>query len=193
MGHKPFRLEIEYFGLKVSQEIDRLEDLLGMTLALGPYVKIGLRDLAANAPIHTTVALYQPSQGSKPPPFSKKIDGGDGSLLLVPVSTANVGWRRIIINGNAPVVNANASVPLNPPSVVGYDARRNVLLQGSLPSAPSTSTQSDQSSSTDSGIGSSDSSSSDGIRTATFPRQMAKRGRPFFKGSSNVDKRLRRE
>ena len=107
--------------------MEKLDDLVGMTLALGPFVKIGIRDLTPSASIHTTVALYQPTQGSKPPPISKTIEGGDGTLLLVPVVSANVEWRRIIVNGNAQAANANANASSsqmqNPASVAGYDAK----------------------------------------------------------------------
>lgn len=97
--------------------------MLGIILYLGILVKIGLRDLTANAFIHTTVILYQPTQGSKPLLFSKKIDGSVGSFILVLVSTTNIGWRCIIVNGNAPVANANTNDTLNTLSVSGYNAR----------------------------------------------------------------------
>ena len=141
-----------------------------MTLAIGSFVKIGIRDLTPSASIHRTEALYQPTQGSKPPPHSKKTGGGDGTLLLVPVVSANVGWRRIIVNGNAPAANANANASSssqmpNPPSVAGYDARRNVFLQSSLQNDAASvnvaNSNKNQPSSPDSGIGSSNSSNSE--------------------------------
>ena len=210
MATKPFRLEVEYFGLKVSREVEKLDDLVGLTLALGPFVKIGIRDLTPSASIHTTVALYQPTQGSKPPPFSKTIEGGDGTLLLVPVVSANVGWRRIIINGNAQAASANANASLssqmpNPPFVAGYDARRNVFLRGALQSGAASvnvaNSNKNQPSSPDFGIGSSNSSNSEESNPVTYrmnappilQREVAKRGRPFGGSSSGIDKRFRRE
>ena len=100
MATKLFKLEVEYFGVKVHKDLEKLEDVVRITLSLGPYVKFGIRD-TTNASIHTKVALYQPSNGSRLPPFSMPIGGGDGSLLLVPVSTANIDWRHIILNQGA--------------------------------------------------------------------------------------------
>ena len=173
-----------------------------------PYVKIGIRDITPSTSIHTTVALYQPTQGSKFPPFSKTIDEGDKTLLLVPVLSANVGWRRIIVNGNVPAANANANASsssqmTNPHSVAGYHASKNVFLRGALGSSAAfvnvANSNKIQPRSPDSGIGSSNLSNSEESNPVTFRmnappivhRQIAKRGRLFTVSSSGKDKRFR--
>ena len=82
MAQKPFKLEIDYFGFKVSKELESLEDALGVTLSLGPFVKIGIRDLRLDATYHTTVGIHQQDQGKPRPPFRIPLDGGDGNLVL---------------------------------------------------------------------------------------------------------------
>ena len=133
MAEKPFKLEVEYFGPKVSKMLDKLEDAVGLTLSLGPYVKIGIRDLRPHSSFNTTVGLLQQLPGRRPPAFKIPLEGGDGSLCLVPMSAEFFGWRYITINGHMPppgvdARNAaiNAGVPLALP---GYDARRNIFLR----------------------------------------------------------------
>ena len=55
---KPYKLEIEYFGLKFNKDLEKLEDILGMTLSLGPFVKVGVRDLRPQTTYHTTVGIH---------------------------------------------------------------------------------------------------------------------------------------
>ena len=46
MAEKPYKIEIDYFGLKVTKQLDKLEDAIGMTLSLGPFVKVVLETCA---------------------------------------------------------------------------------------------------------------------------------------------------
>ena len=83
---KPNKLEIEFFGLKFSKELEKLEDVLGMTLSLWPFVKVGIRDLRPQATYRTTVAIHQQVPGEPNPPFQISLDGADGTLRLVPLA-----------------------------------------------------------------------------------------------------------
>ena len=94
MVNKPFRIEVEYVRLKVSKNVDELEDLVKMTLTLNPFAKIDTRDLTPSASIHTTVTVCEHTQDSKCSPFSKTIDGGNETILLVRV----VGKRWMASN-----------------------------------------------------------------------------------------------
>ena len=76
---KPYKLEIEFFGLKFSKKLEKLEDVLGMTLSLGPLIKVGIRDLRPQATYHTTVAIHQQGPGEPNPPFQISLDGADGT------------------------------------------------------------------------------------------------------------------
>ena len=69
MAEKPFKLEIEYFGVKVSKKLDKLEDAVGLTLSLGPFVKVGIRDMRLHSSFHTTVSLYQHDPERRLPRF----------------------------------------------------------------------------------------------------------------------------
>ena len=102
---KPYKLEIEYFGLKFSKDLEKLEDILGMTLSLGPFVKVGVRDLRPQATYHTTVGIHQQVPGDPRPPFQIPLDGADGTLSLVPISMEVFGWRRITVNGRRATLN----------------------------------------------------------------------------------------
>ena len=208
---KPYKLEIEYFGLKFNNNLEREEDILGMTLSLGPFVKVGVRDLPPQATYHTTVGIYQQVPGDPRPPFQIPLDGADGTLSLVPIAMEIFGWRRITVNGRRATLNiasgngaAGAGIQ---PSVPGYDDRRNVLLR--LPDQASlngtnghpVTAQVTVPNSPDSGLGSSASGSSDGVPEADyhglprpmFQRQKARRGRPRLSTTSDTDKRPRQE
>ena len=133
MADKPYKIEIEYFGLKVSKQLDKLEDAIGQTLSLGPFVKVGIRDMRPHSAFHTTVGLHQQLPGRRTPPFRIPLEGGDGSLSLVPISMELFGWRYITVNGHMPppgVEARNAAIDAGVPSAVpGYDARRNIILR----------------------------------------------------------------
>ena len=133
MAENPYKIEIEYFGLKVTKQLDKLEDAIGMTLSLGPFVKVSIRDLRPHSTYHTTVGLHQQLPGKRAPPFRIPLEDGDGSFSLVPISMEHFGWRYITVNGHMPPPGVDArntvidsSVPL---AVPGYDARRNIFLR----------------------------------------------------------------
>ena len=208
---KSFKLEIEYFGLTFNKELEKLEDILGITLSLGPFVKVGVRDLRPQATYHTTVGIHQQTPGDPRPPFQIPLDGGDGTLSLVPISMEIFGWRRITVNGQRATLNTASTSGATgtgiPPSVPGYDARRNVLLR--LPDQDSANGTNRQPApgqvappgSPDSGYGSSTSGTSDngremgyrGLPRPSFQRQVARRGRPRLSVAADAEKRPRQE
>ena len=198
MAVKLYKLKIEFFGLKFSKELEKLEDVLGITLSLGPFVKVGLRDLRPQTTYHTTVGIHQQVPGDPQPLFQIPLDGANGSLSLVPIAMKIFGWRYLTVNGRRSTLNIGsrdaASSAEIPPTVPGYDDSRNVFIrmhdraplngangrpapvQVAAPGSP------------DSGLGSSSSGSSDGVPDTdhheyprpSYQRQMARRGRPRF-------------
>ena len=120
MAEKPFKLEIEYFGLKVAKKLDKLEDAVGLTLSLEPFVKVGIRDMSPHSTFHNTVGMHQQLPWKRPPPFQIYFKGDDGSLSLVPISMDLFGGRYITVNWHMP-----------PP---GVDAR-NTAIDASVPLA----------------------------------------------------------
>ena len=211
MAQNSFKLEIDYFGFKVIKELVRLEDIVGLTISLGPYVKIGIRDLRPDATYHTTVGIHQQDPGKPRPPFRIPLEGGDGNLSLVPITMEIFGWRHLTVNGRrqAPAMDAGNSATFNgiPPAVPGYDARRNIFLQMPVQAAVNgppdyrDPARVSAPSSPDSGIGTSTSGGSDGepeagdrvVARPIFQRQMARRGRRRSSPSSDADKRPRHE
>ena len=211
MAGKPYKLEIDFFGLSFSKELEKLEDVLGVTLSLGPFVKVGIRDLRPQATYHATVGIHQQVPGDPQPLFRIPLDGADGSLSLVPIAMEVFGWRHVTINGHRATANIGSRDASSgsgiPPAVPGYDDRRNVLLR-----LPDQATNNGANGhpvparitapvSPDSGLGSSSSDSSDGVPEANnlgyarpaFQRQMARRGRMRSSTSSDNDKRPRHE
>ena len=69
MAQKPYKIEIEYFGMKVAKQLDKLEDAVGLTLSLGPFAKVGIRDMSPHSTFHTTVGMHQQLPGRRPPLF----------------------------------------------------------------------------------------------------------------------------
>ena len=133
MAQKPYKIEIEYFHMKVAKQLDKLENAVGLTLSLGPFVKVGIRDMSPHSTFHTTVGMHQQLPGKRPPPFRIPLEGGDGSLSLVPISLELFGWRYITVNGHMPppgvearTTAIDASVPL---AVPGYDAHQNIFMR----------------------------------------------------------------
>ena len=119
--------------MKVAKQLDKLEDAVGLTLSLGPFVKVGIRDMSPHSTFHSTVGMHQQLPGKLPPPFQIPLKGYDGSLSIVPISMEHFGWRYITVNGHMPPSGVNvrntaidASVPL---AVPGYDACRNIFLR----------------------------------------------------------------
>ena len=182
---------------------------MGITISLGPFVKVGIRDLRPDATYHTTVGIHQQEPGKPRPPFQIPLDGGDGNLSLVPISSDIFGWKRVTVNGRGQATAPGIAAPFDgvPPAVPGYDDRRNIFLR-----IPGQATSNGPSGypgpmrisapiSPDSGIGSSISGSSDGVPEADdqvrsrpiLQRQMARRGRPRGSQASDTDKRPRQE
>ena len=96
---KPYKLEIEFFGLKFSKELEKLEDVLEITLSLGPFVKMAIRDLRPQATYDTTVAIHLQVLGEPKTLFQISLDAADGTLSQVPLAMEVFGWRRITVNG----------------------------------------------------------------------------------------------
>ena len=133
MAQKLYKIEIEYFGMKVAKQLDKLDNAVGLTLSLGPFVKVKIRDMSPHSTFHTTVGMHQQLFGKRPPLFQIPLEGGDGSLSLVPISMELFGWLYITVNGHMPPpgvdarnTTIDASMPL---AVPGYDARRNIFLR----------------------------------------------------------------
>ena len=48
MAHKPYKIEIEYFGMKVAKQLAKVMDAVGLTLSLGLFVNVGIRNMSSH-------------------------------------------------------------------------------------------------------------------------------------------------
>lgn len=90
-----FRFELDYYGVKISKTITSMDQLLGLALEVGPFFKVCVRDLRPGAPIPTAVGIWHIDEGSATPHFNIHVDGGDGRLVLIPLTSYATSWRFV--------------------------------------------------------------------------------------------------
>lgn len=95
---KLFKLEVEYFGYKYTKELEKLDDAVGVTLSLSPFVKVGIRDMTPQALFKTIVGLNQKLLCHREPTFSIPVNTDNGDLRLVPISAGTFGWRCLTVS-----------------------------------------------------------------------------------------------